>query len=150
MVDCHACELDAEVSTLVAAGEYSEAIKAAKPIMSGKVGCPHRTTAGPLPTSSSSRRLSQGRLNKAGEAFERGYPQVAGNPDFLSHRRLASLLPSRERSTSPADCGSLSGICRGGAKRIIRPSGWRSTRASALFFERLAGERPKPRKVRIP
>jgi hypothetical protein len=147
MVDCHACELDAEVSAMVAAGEYAEAIKAAKPIMSGKVGChtvPQQTYADIIIA-----ELSQGRLDKAGEAFETGYSQVAGNPDFLSTvgwhlcyltrvldvprglRLIERHLPWASQTNNPSE--RMAFYSRAGT-----------------FFERLAGERPKPRKVRIP
>ncbi len=147
MVDCRACELDAEVSSLVGSGEYAVAIKAAKPIMSGRIGChtvPQRTFADIIIA-----ELSLDRLDKAREAFETGYPQVAGNPDFLSTvgwhlcyltraldvprglRLIERHLPWACQTNNPSErMGFYSRV--------------------GTFFERLAGERPKPRKVRIP
>ena len=147
MVDCRACELDAEISSLVGAGEYAAAIKAAKPIMNGKVGChtvPQRTYADIIIA-----ELSLDRLDKAKEAFETGYRQVAGNPDFLSTvgwhlcyltraldvprglRLIERHLPWASQTNNPSErMGFYSRV--------------------GTFFERLAGERPKPRKVRIP
>jgi hypothetical protein len=147
MVDCRACELDAEVSSLVGSGEYAEAIQAARPIMSGKIGChtvPQRTYADIIIA-----ELSQNRLDKAGEAFESGYPLVAGNPDFLSTigwhlcyltrvldvprglRLIERHLPWGSQTNNPSERMAF-------YSRI------------GTFFERLAGKRPQPRKVRIP
>ena len=147
MVDCHACELDAEVSALVGAGEYAAAIKMARPIMSGKIGChtvPQRTYADIIIA-----ELSQDRLDKAGDAFETGYPQVAGNPDFLSTvgwhlcyltrvldvprglRLIERHLPWAGQTNNPSE--RMAFYSRAGT-----------------FFERIAQDRPKPRKVRIP
>lgn len=147
MVDCHACEVDAEVSALVGAGEYAAAIKMARPIMSGRISChtvPQRTYADIIIA-----ELSRDRLDKAGEAFETGYPQVAGNPDFLSTvgwhlcyltrvldvprglRLIERHLPWASQTNNPSE-----------------RMGFYSR--TATFFERLAQDRPKPRKVRIP
>ena len=147
MVDCHACEVDAEVSALVGAGEYAEAVKKARPIMSGKIGChtvPQRTFADIIIA-----ELSRNRVAKAGEAFERGYPQVAGNPDFLSTvgwhlcyltrvldvprglRLIERHLPWAAQTNNPSE-------------RMAFYS------RTGTFFEHLAEDRPKPRKVRIP
>lgn len=146
MVDCHACELDAEVSALIGDGKYAEAIEVAKPIMSGRIGChtvPQRTYADVIIA-----ELSRGRVEQAGEAFAAGYPQVAGNPDFLSTvgwhlcyltrvldvprglRLIERHLPWGSQTNNPSErMGFYSRV--------------------GTFFERLASERPKPRKVRI-
>ncbi|MBC7856845.1 MAG: hypothetical protein IAF94_25725 [Pirellulaceae bacterium] len=147
MVDCHACEVDAEVSVCVGNGEYAEAIKKARPIMSGKIGChtvPQRTYADIIIA-----ELSRGRLEKAAEAYESGYPQVAGNPDFLSTigwhlcyltraadiprglRLVERHLPWASQSNNPSE--RMAFYSRVGT-----------------FFERIGQERPKSRKVRIP
>ena len=147
MVDCHACEVDAEVSRCVGRGEYALAIKTARPIMSGKIAChtvPQRTYADIIIA-----ELSRGRLEKAAEAFESGYPQVAGNPDFLSTigwhlcyltraldiprglRLVERHLPWACQSNNPSE--RMAFYSRVGT-----------------FFERVSQARPKPRKVRIP
>jgi hypothetical protein len=147
MVDCHACEVDAQVSALVGAGDFAGAIKAARPIMSGKIGChtvPQRTYADVIIA-----ELSRDRVEAAGKAFEVGYPQVAGDPDFISTIgwHLCYLI-------------RVTDITRG-LRLIERHLPWvcqtnnPSDRMhffsrAATFFERLAAERPKPRKVRIP
>lgn len=147
MVDCHACELDAEVSALVADGKYAEAIEAARPIMNGRIGChtvPQRTYADVIIA-----ELSQGHVEKAGEAYAAGYPQVAGNPDFLSTVGWHLCYLTRVLDVPR------------GLKLIERHLPWASQTNNpsermafysrvGTFFERLAGERPKPRKVRIP
>jgi hypothetical protein len=147
MVDCYACEVDAEVSALVGAGEYAEALKKAKPILTGKIGChtvPQRTYADVIIA-----ELSRNHLSGAEKAFTVGYPQVAGNPDFLFTvgRHLCYL-------TRVAD------ITRG-LRLVERHLPWASQinnpdnqmklySSAATFFERVAEQRPKPRKVRIP
>ena len=147
MVDCHACEMDAEVSALVRAGKYDDAIRKARPIMSGKIRChtvPQRTYADVIIA-----ELSQGHIEKAGKAFAAGYPQVAGNPDFLSTVGWHLCYLTRVLDVPR------------GLKLIERHLPWGSQTNNpsermgfysrvGTVFERLAGERPKPRKVRIP
>jgi hypothetical protein len=147
MVDCYACEVDAEVSICVGKGDYAEAIKVARPIMTGKIGChtvPQRTYADVIIA-----ELSRNRVEAAGKAFAVGYPQVAGNPDFLSTIGWHLCYLTR-----------VADVPRG-LRLIERHLPWASQTnnpsermgfysRTATFFERVASERPKPRKVRIP
>jgi hypothetical protein len=147
MVDCYACEVDAEVSALVGAGEFAEAMKKAKPILTGKIGChtvPQRTYADVIIA-----ELSRNHLSGAEKAYTVGYPQVAGNPDFLSTVGWHLCYLTR-----------VADITRG-LRLVERHFPWASQTnnpsermrfysRAATFFERAGQDRPKPRKVRLP
>jgi hypothetical protein len=147
MVDCYACEVDDEVSIRVANGEYAKAIQLARPLLTGKISChsvPQRTYADIIIA-----ELSRNRIAAAGKAFAVGYPQVAGNPDYLSTIGWHLCYLTR-----------VADVPRG-LRLIERHLPWASQTnnpnermnfysRTATFFERLGGERPKPRKVRIP
>lgn len=147
MADCKACEIDSEVKYLNSKGDYQAAIKAAKPVISGKVRCltvPQRTFSEIIFA-----ELSLGNLDKAREAFEKGYRQVSGNPDYIS-----------------TICWHLGYLIRAmdfprGTRLIERHLPW-VLQANNLeqqmwfyshtgnFFERLASQEPDSRRVRIP
>jgi len=147
MVDCYACEVDSQVSLHVAAGEYAEAIKFARPIMTGKIGChtvPQRTYADIIIA-----ELSRNRLAAAEKAFTIGYPQVAGNPDFIHTIGWHLCYLTR------------AGDITRGLRLVERHLPWASQTnnpsekmefysRAATFFEKLGQLRPKPRKIRVP
>lgn len=82
MSDCSACEAQFLTDYWVGMGQYLEALKAAKPILSGFERCaevPHTTLGSVLEP-----LLRTGQLEEAMDAHVRGYALVQSNPSFLS------------------------------------------------------------------
>lgn len=147
MVDCRACEVDSEVRALLRKRKFSEVVRKAKPILNGSLRCqsvPQRTYGDVVIA-----QLSLGNLDEAHEAFAAGYPRLHNKHNLLLaiSNHLCYLIRVLD--------------VRRGLKLIERHLPWTFQANYPLdrmvffamtgcFFERLAAERPKPRKVRIP
>ena len=147
MDDCRACEIDTEVKGLIHRRKWEEAIQAAQPVIRGEVRCrtvPERTYSSLIIA-----ELSRGNLDRAGQAFEKGYRLVAGDPDYIG-----------------VICWHLAYLTRvmdfaRGLRLVERHLPWVSQvnnpdtqmgfyGHTGNFFERLASQRPRTKKVRIP
>lgn len=147
MADCRACETDSEVSFLVGALQYEEAIEKALPILEGRLKCnsvPERTYGDMVFA-----HLSLGNLDEAKEAFEIGYPQVVDRHNLID--TIASHLIYLARVVD---------VTRG-LKLIERHLRWACESnsptdrmsffaATGNFFERVDAVRPGALKVSIP
>lgn len=147
MTDCRACERDRLIGMYLDEEEYAKAIKAAQPILSGKLSChgvPHTT----YPDLIKAYR-ALGNEKQAEEMFCRGYALVAGNPDFLDtisfYLNYLVRIPDFPRGLSLIE-RHLQWVAHSYSPNT-RMTFYSRT---ANFFERLATDRPKQRKVRIP
>lgn len=147
MDDCEACELDSQVKYLNSKGEYKAALKAAKPILSGKLRCstvPERTYSEVIFA-----ELALGNLDKAQEAFEKGYRQVAGDPDYISTIcwHLGYLIRAQDFSKGTRLIERhLPWVCR---TSNFEQRMWFFSHTGD-FFERLASQKPRAKRFRIP
>ena len=147
MADCKACEIDSEVKYLNSKGEYEAAIKAAKPVIHGKVRCltvPQRTYSEIIFA-----ELSLGRLDKAQEAFKKGYRLVAGNPDYISTIcwHLGYLIRAKDFAKGLELIEKhLPWVCQ---MNNLDQQMWFFSHTGD-FFQRLASQEPDARRFRIP
>lgn len=147
MVDCAACEQDELVENYVRAGDYKQAFRAARPILSGKLSCsgvPCQTYWKLILAA-----LSIGDLNKASKYYSLGYPLAAGKPEFLHcvswHLCYLTCAEDFPRGLRLIERNLPWGIvCPNPARRALFFS------AAANFFDRLGTSRPQPRRVRLP
>ncbi|HVF56849.1 MAG TPA: hypothetical protein VM934_11905 [Pyrinomonadaceae bacterium] len=100
--DCAACEANDEVNYYDYCGQYEQALRAAAPILGGRLRCthiPHRTYANIL--------LPLVRLGRADEATAyhlKGYPLISRNKNFLSdtgdHLRFLVLTANLDKAVA--------------------------------------------------
>lgn len=94
MADCRACEQNSEIRFYTYFGDYEKALEASQPILVGGMGCSSvpQTTYGHVLIA----LMHLGRIDQARKSFERGYPQVNGNPDYIRTVSQHLLFMARE------------------------------------------------------
>lgn len=147
LVDCRACEMNAEVVSLSAFGQYGQAVKKAIALINGKQRCesvPHSTYGKVLYP-----LIQLGRLDQAKDLHKTGYPLVAKRYNLLTTvaQHLFAVTAFDELSR--------------GIRLIEKHLPWalatnellprtRFLHSTALLLERVAKSRPKPRKLKLP
>jgi len=147
MSDCEACERDRQIELLTRMHRDEDALKLAKPVMSGNMHC------GEVPEFTNGHIVkSQIRLGKIMEATERqqsGYDQIRDERKYLGSIGDLLLVVIRNRDY---DTG-LTQVTRHlpwAAESAAGELKFRFLSAVSLFFEALASEKPEPAKFRIP
>ncbi|MFM9961178.1 MAG: hypothetical protein ACKV2Q_08120 [Planctomycetaceae bacterium] len=147
MANCRACEMNAEVASLSAFGQYSQAVKKAVALINGK----HRCEAVPQSTYGKALYplIQLGRLDQAKVFQKTGYPLVA-----KKHNLLTTIAQHLFAAAAFDDLSH-------GIRIIEKHLPWaiatnellsrmRFFHSTALLLERVAQTRPKPRKLKLP
>lgn len=145
--DCAACRCDRLVLYHVFAEEYAEALKAAKPILSGKLSCEEipQLTLGRLLRP----YLELGRGEEAAEAQRRGYRLARGRNDSWTtlgeHLEYAVLIGDLRMATGIFErhlAGVLNAFNEGNRLPFMQ--------AAWLMFELMVRRGKRTRKLRLP
>lgn len=148
MSDCHACELNADVSTLLFLDRDAEALDRAAPLLAGRYACKR------IPTATFARvllpMLRAGRVAEAMGYHHKGYRRIAQERDYLDDASDHLIFLA------------LTGNLAKGIKLVERHTPWmleasvsqdnrfEFALAARLLFERLRDAGRKRVKVRLP
>lgn len=145
--DCPACEQDKRVQLLIYRRQDEAALAAAQPILSGRMSCgeiPHITLAYVLEPLA---RL--GRADEAEAAHAKGYRLVSKNREFVVET-ARHLLYLTSRNELAKGLKLLERHLPWGVETACLDRRFHMYMACGLLLERLAAEKDKPRKLRLP